>query len=897
MVASASASACLTEDELLGLATGALADAPAAEAHLATCATCSALLASAVRAEPAPTWDALAGSTLGPYQIEAQIGAGGMGAVYRAWDPRLGRAIAVKVLHHQSAAQAERLAVEARAAAAIAHRAIVGIHDVGSADGIQYVAMELVDGETLRSVLAGGGLGMVRARSLLAALVDGLAAAHARGVVHRDLKPENLVITRDGLRILDFGLAKVAGVIGLDVTEPGTAQGTAGYMAPEQVRGTPTDARVDVFAVGAIAYELVTGRRAFPGATGADRLSATLRDPPPLDDLGELAPIVERCLAKEAADRFQTVADLAWALSATTAPPPSAPATPVAAASVGRGFPTRRAVVLGGAGALAAGGLGYLLGRRHAVGPGTTMLGLRALTHRTGRVYAARFTHDGGRVIYSAAWDADPLQIQVIELGSGEANPLDLASANLLAVSARGELAASLGHRFVDHQSARGHLAVVSLAGGVPRLLADDVQEADFVPDGPTPGAQPRTGADGKVPAGLLAVVRPGAHGFRIELPLNQVLVEDAGWLTHARVSPDGRRVAYLRHPNVDDDSGQVMIAEVATRTSRVLSDGWSSVAGLAWDPAGDALWFTAARKNLGNVLYHVTLAGQVTLVPAPPATRLRMHDLAADRRALVTIDAWRLRAMAGDHDRSLSGVSYVTDLSADGSQVAIGELDHLDTGTGAYLVPYEGGRRLRLGPGFPVAISPSGQRIAANVDERDRLVVYSTASGDAPSMAAPGYVVVARWLDERALLALCKGRLWRLGLEATPVAVTDTAGPFALDPARGRCAYIDPTHALRVLELATGAVRTLATGLTSTEVCGWLAAPDAIVVRSTTLPLRLDRVDPVSGVRTRHLEIQPPRMGLKAVDTFVLHPDGQRYAYSYGQELSQLFVTSPLRR
>jgi eukaryotic-like serine/threonine-protein kinase len=875
--------ACLSEDELLELAAGALAEAPAAEAHLATCATCSALLAGVVRGAPARAWDALAGSTLGPYRIDAQIGAGGMGAVYRAWDPRLGRAIAVKVLHGGEATRADRLAAEARAAASIDHRAIVGIHDVGVADGIPYVAMELVDGESLRSVLVGGALGVARARALALELVDGLAAAHAQGVVHRDLKPENLVVARDGLRILDFGLARLAGVTALDATEPGTVQGTAGYMAPEQARGEAADARADVFAAGAITYELATGRRAFPGATHADRLSATLRDTPPLDELGELAPIVARCLAKEPRDRFQSAADLAWALRTASPAPAASPGVPARL--------SRRALLAGGGGAVAVGALGTLLGRwRAGAARPADSPALRPLTHRTGRVYSARFTHDGSRVVYGAAWDADPVSVHVLELGSGETFALDLPSADAVAVSARGELAVTLGHRFIDHQSARGHLAVVPLSGGAPRPLADDVQDADFAPYQLPEGSPPVAPAV-RVLAGALAVVRAGERGFRIELPIGHALVEDPGWLTHARVSPDGAHVAYLRHPHSNDDGGKLMIADVATKATRVVADGWVSLAGLVWDPRGDALWFTASRDGLSNVMYRATLGGEVTAVPVRTAGRLRLHDMTADRRAIVTVDAWRLRAMVGDRDRSLSDVSYVSDISADGTQVVIGELGELEAGTGAYLVPYAGGRPLRLGNGFPVAISPSGQLVAANVRVDDHLVVYATGSGEAPAIATPGFVTVARWIDERALVALFDHRLWRLSLDGAPVALADTGGPFALDPARRRCAYVDRAHTLRVLDLATGAARALPGELTRAEVCGWLAEPDAIVVRSTTTPIALDRIDPSTGARTRHLDVQPPAMGLKAVDSFVLHAGGTRYAYSYGQELSQLFL------
>lgn len=864
-------SACLSEDELFALADGALADSPAATAHLATCATCSALLAGVVRARPARAWDALAGSMLGPYRIDAQIGAGGMGAVYRAWDPRLARAIAIKVLHGEGAAQTESLAAEARAAAAIGHRAIVGIHDVGTADGIAYVAMELVEGESLRSVLSTGAVGPRRARELLLELADALAAAHACGVVHRDLKPENLVLARGGLRILDFGLAKLADATPLDTTDPVVAHGTAGYMAPEQARGEPADARVDLFAAGAIGYELATGRRAFPGATHAERITATLRDAPPTDGLGALEPILVRCLAKDPRDRFHSAADLAWSLRAHPAPVPEP-----------RRGPSRRALLGAGLVAAGTGALGLVLGRRRSRA-GAPPPELAPLTHRNGRVFTARFTPDGNRVVYGAAWDDEPLAVFGLELASGMSAALPMASADLLAISPRGELAVSFGHRFVDHQSQRGQLATIALAGGVPRVLADDIEAADFAPSSEMY----------KTPGGALLVVRPGERGFRVELPLGTTIAEEQGWITHARVSPDGSRVAYLRHPQTNDDAGGLMLYEHATRTKRLLSGGWASIAGLAWDPSGTALWFTAGQEDYMNRVFRVSLAGDVEEQKQLPG-RMRLHDVAADGRALVTTDVWRLRAMAGDLDRSQSWVSYVSDLSADGTQVVIGELGGPEAGLGAYLVPYAGGRALRLGPGFPVAISPSGRRIAANVRESERLVVYATETGDAPSIAAPGFITVARWIDERSLVAMQGGKLWRLGLDHAPRPLAPTGGKLALDPARARCAYIDDGHVLRVLHLASGEIRTLPGAHRATEVCGWLASPDAIVVRSTTTPILLTRIDPATGERAAHGQIQPPRLGLKAVDNFVLHADGTRHAFCYGQELSQLYVMSP---
>jgi hypothetical protein len=845
------ATACLTEDQLLALAVGAnaLGDATGAEAHLASCATCSALLASAVRRPPARAWNELAGQLLGPYRLDAQIGAGGMGAVYRAWDPRLGRAIAIKVLHGGGS-----IAAEARAAAAIDHRAIVAIHDVGEADGLAYVAMELAVGESLRRVLARGGLGVARARALTAELVDALVAAHARGVVHRDLKPENVVLARDGLRVLDFGLAARAG-------ESSAGGGTAGYMAPEQARGEPGDARSDLFAVGAIAFELVTGSRAFPGASHGERLAATLRDEPATAALGELAPIVERCLAKEPAERFQTAADLAWVLRAA-----SAPAAPRRL--------TRRALLGAGAAAVVAAAAGYFVGRRRPAG--APVFASRPLTHRTGRVYTARFTHDGTRVLYGASWGAEPVAIRQTELSTGETTALELPSADVLAVSPRGDVAANVGLRYVDHQSAQGTLTLVAPTGGTSRPIANDIQDADFVPGGDA-----------------IAVVRATDAGYRIESPIGTALATEP-WATHVRVSPDATQLAYLRHPHSNDDAGELVVVDLATRASRVLSTGWASLAGLVWDPSGRALWFTASRRDLANRLHRISLAGEVVPILGPTADRLRIHDVATDGRVLVTVDNWRMRAVAGERDVSLSEISYVSDLSADGSQLVIGELGDVEGGTGAYLVRYAGGPPLRLGAGFPLAISPSGERIAANVDVADHLVVYSTRTGESPAIATPGLVTAARWIDERTLIALFDHALWRLAIGAPPIQIAASARAFVLDPARTRCAYVDRAHALHVIDLVGGASRKVPLVLSHEEPCGWLAEPDAIVVRSTTTPLVLDRIDAATGARAHHRDVQPPLVGLKAVDTFVLHADGVRAAYSYGQELSQLVVLTP---
>ncbi|MFN2385284.1 MAG: protein kinase, partial [Thermoanaerobaculia bacterium] len=309
------------------------------------------------------------GSRLGPYEITGVLGKGGMGEVFRALDPRLNRSVAIKILPPASAGpdSARRFEREARAVASLSHPHIVALFDVGEQDGVRYVVTELIEGQTLREQLARGPLRASEAAKLAAEVADGLAAAHERGLVHRDIKPENIVITPAGrAKILDFGLVREdpasAGASDSDshptmsaLTEPGMISGTVGYMSPEQIRGEPVDARSDIFALGAVLYEMVTGRRAFSAGSKIETLNAILKEEPtpaPSDVRlpEELSRILRRCLAKRKDDRYHSAADLSHDLSAVAAGSGSAPAISVPAA---RPFPAKRLVFFAIAAAVA----------------------------------------------------------------------------------------------------------------------------------------------------------------------------------------------------------------------------------------------------------------------------------------------------------------------------------------------------------------------------------------------------------------------------------------------------------------------------------------------------------------------------------------------------------------
>ena len=354
-----------------------------------------------------------AGTKIGPYEIISPLGAGGMGEVYRARDSRLGRDVAIKVLPTAMARDAERLRrfeTEARAVAALNHPNILSIHDIGTHDGAPYLVSECLEGQSLRQELSGGALPLRRAVEYGTEIAQGLAAAHDKGIIHRDLKPENIFVTRDGrVKILDFGLAKLArpeaasdqgATVEAVPTSAGVVLGTVGYMSPEQVKGEAADARSDIFALGTILYEMLSGERAFRRDTSAETMTAILKeDPPELSTTGkQISPamdrIVRRCLEKKPLQRFQSARDLAFNLegvsgiSSTTAQAVVSPQSQRRS----RALPIAAAVLL----LVLVGGGSWMLGR----GSGAAALPVyHQLTFERGLVYAARFAPDAARFI------------------------------------------------------------------------------------------------------------------------------------------------------------------------------------------------------------------------------------------------------------------------------------------------------------------------------------------------------------------------------------------------------------------------------------------------------------------------------------------------------------------
>ncbi|MGZ5382268.1 MAG: protein kinase domain-containing protein, partial [Thermoanaerobaculia bacterium] len=500
------------------------------------------------------------GARLGPYEILAPLGAGGMGEVYRAKDPRLGRDVAIKVLPASFSADADRLRrfeQEARAAGILNHPNITAVHDIGTHEGAPYVVSELLEGETLRSALSGGKLSQRKAIDYALQIAHGLAAAHEKGIVHRDLKPENLFVIKDGrVKILDFGLAKLTHTeAGPEVTslptetggtEPGVVMGTLGYMSPEQVKGKPADARSDIFSFGAIFYEMLSGKRAFHGDSAAETISAILREEPP--DLSvtnqSISPglerIVRHSIEKNPEQRFHSAHDVAFALEALSGL--SVPRLEASSLRVRGRSPTLPAV----AAFVVALAAGLFAGRVIWKGTPAFPPSFKRLTYGRGPVWSARFAPDGQMIVYAASWDgAQKPQLYSVRAESPESLRLALPSGRVESVSKNGEMLILNLLQFSAGYARIGTLSQTPLSGSAPRDLLEDVGHADWSPDG-----------------GAIAVGRAPQWRYRLEFPAGKVLYETTGWISHPRISPKGDAVAFLDHPLFGDDRGSVAIVD-----------------------------------------------------------------------------------------------------------------------------------------------------------------------------------------------------------------------------------------------------------------------------------------------------------------------------------------------
>jgi Tol biopolymer transport system component len=844
-----------------------------------------------------------AGSKLGPYEILAPIGAGGMGEVYRARDPRLGREVAIKVLpasFSQDADRLRRFEQEAKAAGILNHPNITAVYDVGSADGAPYVVQELLEGETLRAELAAGRIPPRRAVTYAIQVAEGLAVAHEKGIVHRDLKPENLFVTREGrVKILDFGLAKLTQpeatraeeTSAPTVTEPGTVMGTVDYMSPEQVTGHAADPRSDIFAVGTVLYEMVSGVRPFRGNSPVERMNAILKEDPPelaqtsRDASPELERLIRHCLEKNPSQRFQSARDLAYDLGAIS--PTSGRAQTTAG---GR----RRLLLPALVGMAAAAAIAFLAGRSQASRPSAHPV-FKRLTFRRGLITGARFAPDGQTVVYSAAWEGQPSDVYLARPDGGESKPFGIHEGRVLGVSRKDQIAVSIGKDDAPEPvDPAGTLAEVPLLGGLPRSVLDDVSAMDWSPDGKE-----------------MAVVRGGGGKYVLEFPAGNTIEESPFSFFQPRVSPDGRKVVYIREGPESDD---IVVAD-RSGGKKVLYTGFLSWPGPVWSPPGDQIWFVAWNSNrTGSSVRSVGLDGSSRGLLTIPDD-MGLFDLNADGTALLERRTLRgevyFRGPDDPRERNLSWLDWggIAGLTRDGRKMLVRAWGSAGGSKGLlFLRGTDGSPAVRIGEGRGLDLSEDGQWALSLLDEKLRL--HSTGIGQARDLPTGKVKIVDAefFPDGRRILVAgsepghevglwvfdpADGSLRSLGEGPEDVGAISPDGKVV-------AALFGKDEQLHLVPVDGGERRIVPGAHTHEEATRWSDDGKWLYVHVAGESQRrhVYRLDPATGRRELWREIVPDDpAGLSAIGEVFVTPDGRSYGYNVSRAIaSDLFLVEGLR-
>ena len=885
------------------------------------------------------------GRIVSHYHIIEKLGGGGMGVVYKAQDTRLDRFVALKFLPPQVSNDfqaLERFQREARAASALSHPHICTVYDIGSEAGEHFIAMELLEGASLKHRMDARPIPTERIIDLAIQIADALDAAHSRGIVHRDIKPANIFVSdRWQAKILDFGLAKVhsprvlahsatAGATAPTFTDdrltsPGTAMGTVAYMSPEQALGEELDARTDLFSFGVVLYEMATGKLPFQGVTSAALFDSILhRAPTAPVSLNpglppELEHIINKCLEKDRELRYQTAADLRSDLrrlqrdgsSSSRAMMGTAPVAPLSASGVPEARSSPPAInrkLLAGAGtavALIALLAGVVIGRRLFAQPPLPPPVYHQITFRRGSIRAARFGPDGQTLLYSAAWQGNPSDVYTARPEAPESRSMGLPQTQLLSVSSNGEMAVLLNAHSIGTWVVTGTLARAPLIGGAPREILDNVQWADWAPDGKD-----------------LAIVRDVNGRNRLEYPPGKVLYESGGWIANPRFSPKGDHIAFVDHPIQGDDGGSVAVLDLNGK-HKILSPDWYTVQGLAWSPDGKEVWFTSSKAGIDRSLSAVSLDGRERLVTRMPGT-LMLLDIWKDGRILMTRASWRRELIAitanGTKEKDLSwfDYSYPGDLSTDGKTLLFDEegsgggLAYSKSGGLTYAVyvrKTDGSPAVLLGEGAAVAMSPDGKWVVAqSPGSPAQLRLLPTGVGEAKVLTQDSINHAwARWFPDGKRILFSGNepgrgvRLYTLDIESgksqsvSPEGVAGTA--YAISPDSRFVAAIGPDQKGYLYPLDGG---------TSKPIPGFLAGEQPIIFNGRgglyvyqpgELPARVFLLDLETGHRTLWRQLMPSDpAGVVTIGPILLASDAKTCVYGYHRTLSDLYLVDGLK-
>jgi Tol biopolymer transport system component len=667
-----------------------------------------------------------------------------------------------------------------------------------------------------------------------------------------------------------------------------------------------------------VLYEMATGRQPFPGNTSAIIFEAILNKAPtspiqlnpglPL----QLEVILNKALEKDRDLRSQTAAELRADLKRLKRDMESARVDVIgqkaSAAILAASPPAPRKnplVPVVGLGLLVGVAVGLLAGKRLWQTAQSAPL-YHEITFRRGVIPTARFAPDGQTILYSAAWQGDPAEIFTARQGSVESRSLGLGNAQLLAVSSSGEMALSLDSHVTSTWVSSGTLARAPLAGGAPRKILEDVQWADWSPDGND-----------------LAVVRDAGGRNRLEYPIGKVLYEASGsWISHPRISPKGDMIAFLDHPVQGDDSGSVMVVDLSGNR-RKLSHDWYSSQGLAWSPDGKEVWFTARAMGADRYLSAVGLSGNERLVTRIPGT-LILFDIWRDGRVLLARASRRREEMGsadGAKERDLSWLDYSwpADLSADGKTLLFDEEGvggGVQFGKGQeltyaiYMRGVDGSAAIRLGEGAAAALSPDQQWVIAQtpgIPAQFRLLPTGAGEPKALTNDAINHDT-ARWLPDGKQFVFAGNepahgvRLYLQDVSGgkpraiAPEGVNGTN--FVVSPDGRLVAGIGPDGKGYLYPIHGGEPISISGLLPAEQPIGWTQDSKSLYIyRLGEVPAKVYRLDPATGQRTAWKELMPADpAGVATIGPILITPDGKTYVYGFHRTLADLYLVEGLK-